>query len=62
MFYNKYSIEGFLSYKKCKTRKISGILKNIFDEHNIHEEKEDNWDIYLFICAFIELFIYAFIH
>ena len=46
--YYSMNLEGFLTYKKCKTRKINGILKNIFDKYNINKNDTNNdWDIYL---------------
>lgn len=47
LFLKKRHIEGFLTYKKCKTNKVSGILKDIFTSYDIKEENKDDWDIYL---------------
>ena len=38
--------EDFVSYKKCKEKKVRGILKEIFDKNNFNYDNQ-NWDLYM---------------
>ena len=38
--------EDFVSYKKCKEKKVRGILKEIFDKNNFTYD-ENNWELYM---------------
>ena len=38
--------EDFVSYKKCKEKRVRGILKEIFDQNNFNYD-ENNWDLYM---------------
>ena len=43
---NKDIHEDFVSYKKCKEKKVRGILKEIFDNNNFTYD-ENNWELYM---------------
>jgi tubulin polyglutamylase TTLL4 len=48
IFYLRLSTEIFVSYTKCKNKKIKKLKKDIFNKYNIdYREKDENWDIYL---------------
>ena len=48
ILYLRLSKENFVSYTKCKNKKLKNLKKAIFNKYNInYREKEENWDIYL---------------
>ena len=48
-WYNSRIPENFTTYTKCKSRRVSGLLKQIFDNYDIGEFNKENelWDIYI---------------
>jgi len=39
--------ESFVSYKRCDSKPLKGITKEIFDTNNITKSRDDDWEIYI---------------
>jgi hypothetical protein len=42
---NRY--ESFISYMRCPEKKVSGLVKEIFDKNSVTKNTTDNWDLYI---------------